>query len=384
MQQHPVPQNIASYEFRLVGDMTLKQFFQVAGGALVALLFYASPLPGFIKWPIIFLFSGLGVAFAFLPIEDRPLSMWFVAFLRAIYSPTKFAWQKGAAFDTFAPETGPVSVMQIAATPGGEQAAEIYLATPATSEEPAVSSLEEKERSFFQKMLSLFPTVKSPFDSAQGLRPTSAPQSVQPVQEVEPVQAAQTSAIEPSLQTQYAPPSPPITPNPQPPTQIPVWLNQKVTTVPYNAPVQVAPPPPQNPPSMFTSATPMPFSPLSPVFRPEVMPRRGPGRPRLNAPRLEISSVPPPAPAAPNIIVGQVIDPQDKVIEAAIIEIKDSEGRPVRALRTNKVGHFLTATPLMPGQYEIMVEKEGLIFDPIQVEISNQIVQPLAIKARAN
>ena len=48
MQQHPVPQHISNYEFKLVGDMTLKQFFQLAGGILVALIFYATPLPGII------------------------------------------------------------------------------------------------------------------------------------------------------------------------------------------------------------------------------------------------------------------------------------------------------------------------------------------------
>ena len=40
-------------EFKLVGDMTLKQFFQVAGGALVGLLFYSTGLHGLIKWPLI-------------------------------------------------------------------------------------------------------------------------------------------------------------------------------------------------------------------------------------------------------------------------------------------------------------------------------------------
>ncbi|TSC84204.1 MAG: Uncharacterized protein G01um101416_1120 [Microgenomates group bacterium Gr01-1014_16] len=45
MDQHPVPQNISSYEFRLVGDMTLKQFLQLAGGAGAGLLIFRLPLP---------------------------------------------------------------------------------------------------------------------------------------------------------------------------------------------------------------------------------------------------------------------------------------------------------------------------------------------------
>jgi len=51
MEQHPIPQNITGYQFRLVGDMTLKQFAMLAGGIIVALLFYYSPFPAFFKFP---------------------------------------------------------------------------------------------------------------------------------------------------------------------------------------------------------------------------------------------------------------------------------------------------------------------------------------------
>ena len=71
MDQHPVPQNISSYEFRLVGDMTLKQFMQLAGGGFGGLLFYKMPLPLIIKWPLIFVSVGIGVMLAFVPVQGR-------------------------------------------------------------------------------------------------------------------------------------------------------------------------------------------------------------------------------------------------------------------------------------------------------------------------
>ena len=71
-QQHPIPQQISSYQFRLVGDMTLKQFFQLAGGALVSLLFYASPLHPLIKWPFIIFFAPM-VKIYFLNIDKAKL-----------------------------------------------------------------------------------------------------------------------------------------------------------------------------------------------------------------------------------------------------------------------------------------------------------------------
>src|SRR4030042_653047 len=94
MEQHPIPQNISSYQFRLVGDMTLKQFFQLAGGIVVGLIFYSSPLLPIIKWPFTILSALLGVLLAFVPLEERPLERWIFAFFRAIYAPTEFFWKK--------------------------------------------------------------------------------------------------------------------------------------------------------------------------------------------------------------------------------------------------------------------------------------------------
>lgn len=92
MDQHPVPQNITSYEFRLVGDMTLKQFFQLAGGGLVGVVIYQLPLPFFVKWPLIFVAVGIGAALAFVPVQGRPFSQWLTAFFGAIYAPTEYYW----------------------------------------------------------------------------------------------------------------------------------------------------------------------------------------------------------------------------------------------------------------------------------------------------
>ena len=70
-KQHPIPQQISTYQFRLVGDMTLTQFFQVGGGALVSLFIYATNLHPFIKWPLILFSFGVGAAF-FFPISLFP------------------------------------------------------------------------------------------------------------------------------------------------------------------------------------------------------------------------------------------------------------------------------------------------------------------------
>ena len=96
MIEHPVPQNVTSYEFHLVGNMTLKQFLELAAGVLIAIGIYGSNLYPIIKWPLVGLFVLAGVAFAFLPINERPLDAWFLAFIRAIYNPTKYFWKRNS------------------------------------------------------------------------------------------------------------------------------------------------------------------------------------------------------------------------------------------------------------------------------------------------
>lgn len=96
MEQHPIPQQITSYEFKLVGEMTLKQFGKAAGGIILALIVNASPLVFFIKWPLIFLFAAGGLALAFVPYQDRPLETWLLAFIKSIYNPTVYLYKKKA------------------------------------------------------------------------------------------------------------------------------------------------------------------------------------------------------------------------------------------------------------------------------------------------
>lgn len=94
MEQHPIPQNISSYEFKLVGEMTLKQFGKAAAGIILALVVNATKIIFFIKWPLMGLLAGGGLVMAFVPIEDRPLETWMAAFIRSIYSPTIYLYKK--------------------------------------------------------------------------------------------------------------------------------------------------------------------------------------------------------------------------------------------------------------------------------------------------
>jgi len=90
----------------------------------------------------------------------------------------------------------------------------------------------------------------------------------------------------------------------------------------------------------------------------------------------------PATPTTPNLVSGLVVDEDDNEVEGAIAEIQDIAGNPVRAMRTNGLGQFQTATPLSQGDYLIVVEKEPYRFDIIKLAIEGKIVSPLKIKAQ--
>ena len=95
MEQHPIPQQISSYEFKLVGEMTLKQFFMVGGGLAIAFLINSTKMVFLIRYPLMAIFGGGGAILAFLPIGGRPAAAWLMAFIKSIYSPTIYTYKKG-------------------------------------------------------------------------------------------------------------------------------------------------------------------------------------------------------------------------------------------------------------------------------------------------
>lgn len=94
MENHPIPQDVTGFKFRLIGSMTVKQFLYILGGCIVALLFYALPFPGFIKAPLILFSAGMGAAIAFVPIEGRPMDIMLVNFLKALPAENQFVYKK--------------------------------------------------------------------------------------------------------------------------------------------------------------------------------------------------------------------------------------------------------------------------------------------------
>lgn len=274
MQQHPVPQPITSYEFRLVGDMTIRQFGKLSGFLILALIVYGiNPPIAFLKWFLIILFVVLGFLVAFVPFQGRPVDVWIIAFFKRIYSPTQFIWKQ---------RNGSVN------------------------------------------------------DLTLGKR-TAAQATISPRPDESRQQAEKAGQIP---QTPQQPPVPPVSP----------------------------PAAPAN-----TSASKYHFPPAFP-------PKRGTGN-KIEA-KFAPGVVIPAAPSFPNIVVGFIHDKDKKIIESAILEIRETNGNPVRALKSNRLGQFQTATPLPNGNYEIEVEKEGFLFDVIKIRLGGKIIPPVEIVSK--
>lgn len=352
MEQHPVPQHIASYEFRLVGDMTLKQFGYLASGGVVALIFYATPLPWYFKWPAVIFFAFLGFALAFLPIQERPLNQWIVAFVKAVFAPTQYLWERKAKKPEVLQYTPKQKfIKQTPAAPPDKAQMAAYLGTlPSTQ---AGSPIHQQEENRLQQINQLLqsPTQKVVFYPSQPPQPRPA--------------AQQPTGFGTIQQPKSEPALPPLTFQPR--TQVQSQVR----------PESVKP---------FVRRTPQATSAESIMIKgkgPVVLPEK-PGQPKRQAVQAKTSSqlpIPTP-PTEPNLLVGMVLDRNNEMIEGTIIEIRDSKGMPVRALKTNKLGQFRIATPLPTGTYEIETEKEGYHFDIIKITLKGEAVSPLEIRAK--
>lgn len=339
MQQHPIPQNVTQYQFRLVGDMTLKQFLELALGLLLAYLFFASNLIFIFKWPLIILSILFGAGLAFFPIEDRPLDQWIINFLKAIYAPTRFIWKK----------TNKIPRLFLFEAHPGEITNTITktikaptLSKPITS----LSDLSEEETSIVKSIDSLFnelpPTV--PVPSVVSLQHDEIAKPTISIRKLKPQDSLTQDDLHvvPTTKLSSTPTQPQVTQGSQ--TQ-----------------------PPTGGSVIFTAPTVAPHRSAS---------EGGPTT--MSAPH-KITL--PASPTKPNLITGVVVDSSDKLVENAIVQIIENGGIPARALKTNSLGQFYTSTPLSPGTYIIEVEKTGLTYPPKQLVINDTILSPIELRA---
>jgi hypothetical protein len=365
MQQHPIPQNVTTYQFRLIGEMTLKQFLELCVGVALAIFFYYTNLFSALKWLFILSSVFFGFALAFLPIEERPLDQWFFAFVRAIYSPTQYIWRKSLtppAYLAYAATHAPVKVddQELARQAIERKRAGLSSFLQTLPGHPSTAQLEAGESSRLHSIQSLFGTTPSP--------PTP-----------NPALSGQAPIARLNIDTTPAPP-PPNSAAPTHASHGSTKTYHPVTVVELKTPTIIKE-------EKVQTTIPQPNSQTAPEAAPQPSSNTLAVAKKLSPQSVAATSsdaLPIPlTPTAPNTVVGMVIDPQEKLVENAIIEIRDSVGIPVRATKSNRLGQFFSTTPLKNGTYEIEIEKPGLTFDIIKLDLTGQIIQPLKIQAKS-
>lgn len=355
MQDHPIPQAVTSYEFHLIGNMTLKQFLELAAGIVTGVLIYQTNLIDLVKWPLIVFFVGLGAMIAFVPYEGRPLDQWFVALFRAIYKPTLFYWRKSGALPDYLAYTKTETVIiqqDVDLTPYRQQRIYEYIHT-LPSDQP-VDPLEYQEMQKMNTVISLFDSVH-----------------VEKVEAIEQLTKPDLTMTPHSLQQfedLFSQPNTPVQEERITQNQIPEVISPIVEETPAEVVTQVAPEP-QSPSVDVFSAQPAPIAPPQPADQPTAAVQTSADLPF------------PQKPTQPNIVVGMVFDQSGNIVENAIVEINDAEGMPARAVRTNKIGQFFISTPLKDGEYYVKVDKEGILFPTQKLILNNTILEPLEIRA---
>lgn len=75
--------------------MTLKQFlYLVIFGSIGYIVHVILPFPYILKIVFGVLVGSIGAAFAFIPIQDRPLDIWIKNFIKRLNSPTQYSYKK--------------------------------------------------------------------------------------------------------------------------------------------------------------------------------------------------------------------------------------------------------------------------------------------------
>ncbi len=518
MEQHPVPQHIASFQFKLFGNLTIRQFVTLAIPMSVAALIFFSNIAVVIRLPLSVLLGLFGLFISLVPVSGRPFEKWLAAFIRAIFSPTQRIWIKEEKVPEFIkiissppikkisePESitavgkerllayvrslpkenlTPLDIKEHLAIqrlalgegpkgteegqlppailwPGGEppeipyhfrssipQVEEIPLtgtiqageqpfdetrmrivAAPRPPETPVVGSVDQVKISTHAKPYIL-PGVEKKLKNRGAPRPQAhlasetnfAQELVIPIQTPDknirlvhgvgktrvrklhfappanfdlsklPIHGERRFEIseelkkrlrfESSLWQESVPPVPPeglsqASPAQEPVGQIPpekkVTASQgvpKVTQFVPRANVNLETPPDV---SLRPQETELTDSKIS------ISRQKSKGVP-LPSSMLERAQMVP-LTNKPNVLSGLVTAGDGSPLVGVILTVRDINGIPLRALKTNKLGQFLSATPLANGQYSIEIEDGISNFKPIMITLTGQVLAPLEIKA---
>lgn len=410
MEQHPIPQDVTGFQFKLIGTMTVKQFGYVAFGAILATLMWYAPMKE-IWWQLITkvilmpIFGASGIIVAFVPIEGRPVDVMTMNFFHALVSPNQYIYiKKGRKFSftqityakaaPVAAATTTTAVQKPMSQINSESKKEKQLrAILSSSYKDSRSNLDQKEFAFLQSVASM------PVPSVRPIQHEPVPQPATHVIQELKITPSLTLPKKPSVLDQNPAPdnnqsAPSVSvPKQEAPATQPsaaaeinsshqkVLDLQKQTQDIHAEKLQV---------EQELLRLKNQLSTQKPVIEPALL---QPQPQTAQSPAQDIAhvrNIPQSMTKSagfshvsdtPNVVIGIIKDSRGNILPNILVEIKDKDGNPVRAFKTNPLGQFASATPLPNGIYSIELEdpKKLHMFDTIQINAVGQIMLPIEI-----
>lgn len=382
MREHPIPQDITSYKFHIVGSMTLKQFGELAVGVIFAVIFWQTNLFFFIKWPLIILSLILGVVAAFVPLGERPLDHWITTFFKVLYRPTQYFWRRKHNIpDPFLYEASDAAkeyIPELDLTPMRRQRIKEFLVTTELGV-PAPDALTRAERVRLQNIAELFniqPLLSNPDVKQQDV-------SNKPSLKHRPRKMRQYSSQDDQIHS-----SGPSSVGADVSSDLQSYEKKFKSTflsteevaqniaVPEVKNVKVTDDLSAEEEAIYTQRqqTSGERAFVQNQAVPEVIDTQEAAQFNKELPF-------PTKPTTPNKLVGMVLSPQNELITDAIVEIKNKQGQIVRAVKTNALGQFFVTTPLPNGEFVVSVEKEGYSFSPQNISLKGKVIDPIEVRS---
>lgn len=395
MENHPIPQDITGFEFKLIGEMTIKQFAYLAGGVIIAWVIYMLPLLIFIKIPLALLSVGLGAAFAFLPIEGRPLDVMIKNFIKAAFSPTQYIYQKagGELLEKNPTAISDFNKKRLSISEMSEKQLQQFLNALPKGD----NKLDKKEMVFFQS-LNQYGANETPQNLPQFI-PSHAFANQTPAQAQTAPQQAQKTGVLPQNNVD-------LTPNED--LQKTAALLQKELQEAKAKEAHEAQVDSKEYLEAHQKVLELQKSLNDLTFQKQQLETKlidlqkqmdASGKPVYSPSQAQpealketrfVRSIPqdmaksvglPTTPEFPNIITGIVKDPRGNPLSNILVEVKDPQGNAVRAFKTNALGHYASATPLTNGTYTIEFDdpRGQNKFDKVGFVAKGDIILPIEV-----
>ena len=330
---------------------------------------------------------------AFLPIEERPLDHWIITFIRAMYRPTQFFWKREATipevFNFTVNKNTTEAEFEIDLGPVKKERIKEYLTSvPSTVDPYAFEPSDVQRMSAILDSFASVPTVQAQIEPAKVRKPqlevrvrSLRPQQQENVVYQTAADGSDTTRADGRLTAVDADAA--LIEMYQQRKQLSKQQKQvsevaQEIAVPETENIHIVDPTQvlssENPgQTAAVDDTQMAYSDEQAQYS-DTVAAQGETQFNVNLPFPE-------PPTEPNKLVGMVLSPTNELITNAIVEILKADGTVARAVKTNALGQFFVTTPLESGQYVLVAEKDGLQFEPKQLELNGAIVKPIEIRS---